>query len=150
MYANISQNENLKRHLKKRCARGKIKIVCLGGKFKHILNSSEKVFYGGDTNFSYTICHRTEAPPMETGKHIHHKMCEHGGEHMMTVWILDDKSNKESLSFSVGGYKPETNTVYQFHGCHWHGHPCLKNCTRRQHKKYRDTYQIDRLIKNNG
>ena len=28
------------------------KIICLGGKFKHILNSSEKVFYGGDTKFS--------------------------------------------------------------------------------------------------
>ena len=38
------------------------KIICLGGKFKHILNSSEKVFYGGDTKFSYTACQWRERP----------------------------------------------------------------------------------------
>ena len=45
--------------------------------------------------------------------------------------------------------EPETNTVYQFHGCHWHGHTCLKNRTKRQQKRYKDTCHIDRLIKNN-
>ena len=30
------------------------KIICSRGKFKHILNSSEKVFYSGNTKFSYT------------------------------------------------------------------------------------------------
>ena len=48
------------------------------------------------------------------------------------------------------GYEPETNTVYQFHGCHWHVHTCLKNRTRRQQKRYKDTCRIDQLIKNNG
>ena len=47
-------------------------------------------------------------------------------------------------------YEPETNTVYQFHGCHWYGHTCLKNRTKRQQKRYKDTCQIDWLIKNNG
>ena len=50
----------------------------------------------------------------------------------------------------VDGYEPETNTVYQFHGCHWHGHTCLKDRTKRQQKRYEDTCQIDWLIKNNG
>ena len=50
----------------------------------------------------------------------------------------------------VDGYELETNTVYQFHGCHWHGHTCLKNRTKRQQKRYKDTCQIDELIKNNG
>ena len=50
----------------------------------------------------------------------------------------------------VDGYDPETNTVYQFHGYHWHGHTCLKNRTKRQQKRYRDTCQIDRFIRNNG
>ena len=50
----------------------------------------------------------------------------------------------------LDGYEPETNTVYQFHGRHWHGHTCLKNRTRRQQKRYEDTCQIDQLIKNNG
>ena len=59
---------------------------------------------------------------METGKHIHHKMCGHGGERMVTVWVLNDKDEKEPAYFLIDGYEPETNTVYQFHGCHWHGH----------------------------
>ena len=50
----------------------------------------------------------------------------------------------------VDGYEPETNTVYQFHGCHWYGHTCLKNRTKRQQKRYKDACQIDWLIKNNG
>ena len=53
----FKQNKNLTRHLKEeRCTGGKTKIIFSGGKFKHILNSSEKVFYGSDTNFSYTAC----------------------------------------------------------------------------------------------
>ena len=50
----------------------------------------------------------------------------------------------------VDGYEPETNTVYQFHGCHWHGHTCLKNRTKREQKRDEDTCQIDWLIKNKG
>ena len=63
---------------------------------------------------------------------------------------MNGKGKKEPVSFLVDGYEPEANTVYQFHGCHWHGHTCLKDRTRRQQKRYKDTCQIDRLIKNNG
>ena len=78
----FTRNENLIRHLKdERCTGGKTKIICSGGKFKHTLNSSEKVFYGGDTKFSQWI----EAQAIETGKHIHHKMCGHGRERMVKV-----------------------------------------------------------------
>ena len=82
-------NENLIRHLKdERCTGEKTKIICSVGKFEHIFNSSEKVFYGGDTKFSYTTCQWIETQAIETGKHIHHKMCGHGGEHMVenTWW----------------------------------------------------------------
>ena len=72
----FTRNENLIRNLKEeRCTGGKTKIIFSGGKFKHILNSSEKVFYGGDTKFSYTACQWIEAQTIETGKHIHHKKC---------------------------------------------------------------------------
>ena len=87
---------------------------------------------------------------METGKHIHHKICEHGREHMVAVWVLNDKGEKEPESFLVDRYEPETNTVYQFHGCHWHGHTCLTNRTKRQQKRYEDMCEIDSLIENNG
>ena len=84
----FTRNEDLTVHLKEeRCTGGKTKIICSGGKFKHILNSSEKVFYGGDTKFSYTVCQWIEAQVIETGKHIHHKMCGHDGERMVTVWV---------------------------------------------------------------
>ena len=129
--------------------KGKTKINCSGGKFKHILNSSEKVFYGGDTKFSYTACQWIEAQAIEAGKHIHHKLCGRCGERMVTVWV-NDKGEKEAASFLVDGYEPKTNTVYQFHGCHRHEHICLKDHTRRQQKRYKNTCQIDRLIKNNG
>ena len=36
--------------------KGKAKIISGRGKFRHTLNSSEKVFYGADTKFSYTEC----------------------------------------------------------------------------------------------
>ena len=88
----FTRNENLIRHLKdERCTGGKTKIICSGGKFKHTLNSSEKVFYGGDTKFSQWI----EAQAIETGKHIHHKMCGHGRERMVKVQVLNDKGKKE-------------------------------------------------------
>ena len=72
---------------------------------------------------------------MEIVKNIHHKMCGHGGERMVNVWVLHDKGGKEPVFLLVDGYEPETNTVYQFHGCHWHGHTCLKNRTKKQQKE---------------
>ena len=82
----FTRNQDLARHLKEeRCTGRKTKIICPGGKLKHILNSSEKVFYGGDTKFSYSACYWIEAQAIETGKNILHKMCGHGGEHMVNV-----------------------------------------------------------------
>ena len=41
-------------------------------------------------------------------------MCGHGGERMVTVWVLNDKDEKEPVSFLVDGYEPETNTCTNF------------------------------------
>ena len=147
----FTRNENLTRHLKdERCRGAKARIICLGGKFKHILNSSEKVFYGGEKKFSQTACQWIEAQAIETGKHIHHKICGHGGERMVTVWVLNDKEEKEPAHFLVDGCETETNTVYQFHGCCLHRLTCLKEHTKTKQKRYEDTFQIHWFIKNNG
>ena len=147
----FTRNENLIRHLKdERCTGGKTKIICSGIKFKHVSNSSEKVFYGWDTKVSSDACQWIETQAIERGKHIHHKMGRHDWERMVTVWVLINKGKKELVSFLVDGYEPGTNTVYQFHRCHWHGHTCLKKRTKRQQKRCEDTHQIDWLIKNNG
>ena len=73
-------------------------------------------------------------------------MCGHGKESMVQVWVLNDKDRKEQAYFLFDGYEPETNIVYQFHGCHWHGHTYLKDRTKRQKKRYNDTCKIDWLI----
>ena len=71
----FTRDKNLIKHLKdERCTGGKTKVICSGVKFRHILNSSEKVFYGGDTKFSYTAC-------QWIGAETH----SHGGERMVNV-----------------------------------------------------------------
>ena len=142
---------NLTSHLKEdRCTGGKTKLFCSGKKFQRILNSSEKVFYGGETGFSYSACQWIAHMSEKTGRHIHHKMCGHGGERQVTVWYLNSKGEMAYTTYPVDGYEQETRTVYQFHGCKWHGHTCIKDRTKKQRKRYRDTLAIDRLIENNG
>ena len=134
---------NLTRHLKEdRCTGRKTKIICLGKKFKRILNSSEKVFYGGETGFSYSACQWIEGESIKVGTHMHHKMCGHGGERQVTVWYLNFKGERDYTTYPVDGYEPETRTIYQFPGCKWHGHTCIKDLTKKQRKRYRDTLAI--------
>ena len=53
----FTRDKNLIKDLKEeRCTGGKTKFISAGGKFRHIFNSFEKVFYGDDTKFSYTAC----------------------------------------------------------------------------------------------
>ena len=93
----FTRDENLIRHFKEeRCTEGETKIIGSGSKFKHILNSPEKVFYGGNTKFCYTVCQWIEAHAKETGKHIHLKICGHGGECMVNVWVLNDECKRNT------------------------------------------------------
>ena len=86
----FTRNEDLTKYLQEeRCTGGKTKTICLGIKFSHILNQSEKVYYGGDTKFSYTTCQWISTQVMETGKHIHHKTCGNARERMVIVWVLN-------------------------------------------------------------
>ena len=49
------------------------------------MSSSEKVFYGGNTQFSYAACKWIERQAELLGKHIHHALCGHGGEYCVTI-----------------------------------------------------------------
>ena len=69
------------------------------------------------------------------------------GDGLGFKWQGRKKKKKQYIFLSK---EPETSTVYQFYGCHWHGHTCLKNRTKRQELRYKNTCQIDWLIKNNG
>ena len=57
------------------------------------------MFYGGDTKFSYAACQWIKAQAIEKGKHIHNKICGHGGERMVKVWVLNDKGEKDPAFF---------------------------------------------------
>ena len=50
------------------------------------------------------------------GIHIHHARCGHGGER----WLPNGKGNNKA---PVDGYNHETRTVFQYHGCRYHGCP---------------------------
>ena len=92
------------------CNGGKTKIICNGKKIKRILISSEKVFYGGLSNYSYSVCQWIEHTREETGKHIHHALCGH---------VIHDSVDHEMCK--VDDYEPITKTIYQYYGCKWHG-----------------------------
>ena len=55
----------------------------------------------------------------QLGIHIHHAMCGHGGER----WIL---------GAPVDGYASKSGTIFQYHGCWWHG--CRRCFTDRNTK----------------
>ena len=65
--------------------------------------------------------------------HIHHAMCGHGGQRWLERAPVD-------------GYNPKTKTVFQYHGCHWHG---CRNCFQIHRNKIiaqNDQTREDRFI----
>ena len=82
------------------------------------MNSSEIVFYGGKNNFSYAACQWIEKQSELIGEHIHHALCEHGGEFSVKIG---------GKNFFVDGYAPKIRTIFQYYGCKWHGCPCRKD-----------------------
>ena len=140
----FNQSQNLDCHLTNGfCNGGKTKLICNGNKVKRILNRSEKVFYRGKPNFSYSACQWIEYMSEETGKHIHHALCGHGGER-----VIRDSKGKEICK--IDGYEPSTITVYQYHGCEWHGCTCLKGRTNTDKNRYVETKDMEEWIKERG
>ena len=110
--------------------------MCDGRNFKHIMNSSEKVFYGRNTQFPWQVFKLIEQQSELSGQHIHHTLCGHGGERHM---VIDKKE------IFVDGHDSETSTVYQFYGCKWHGCPCLGF-----NNTYQKTLNLENRIRNSG
>ena len=87
----FNRHDNFNRHVTGgTCGGGKTKLICPGTKFRRIMNSSEKVFYGENTNFSYAACQWIEKQSELIGKHIHHALCGHGGKFSV---IISGKKN---------------------------------------------------------
>ena len=67
----------------------------------------ERTFYGQGQSSQLAISW-LEKTGKKLGIHIHHAMCGHGGER----WIL---------GAPVDGYATKSGTIFQYHGCWWHG-----------------------------
>ena len=126
------------------CDGGKTKLICPGEKFERIMNSSEKIFYGGRKNFSYAACQWIEKQSELIGKHIHHALCGHGGEFCVEV---EDEERDWVEDIPVDGYEPESNTIFQYHGCKWHGCPCQKERNSLEEKRYTKTIDLEKKMK---
>ena len=50
-------------------------------------------------------------------------------------------------NYQVDGYDETNNTVYEFHGCYWHGHACGTN---HNEKKWDATLKRDQAIRDAG
>ena len=108
------------------------------------MNSSEKVFYGGNTNFSYAACQWIEKQSELIGKHIHHALCGHGGEFYVKMLSTEEVSGKE---IPVDGYEPESKTIFQYYGCKWHGCPCQKERNSLEEERYAKTIELEKKMK---
>ena len=102
----FTRADSLKRHAP-RCTSGRTNIECSGNEILAAESAFEKAFYPEGTFGIQGTCW-LEYLSRQSGKHIHRHKCSHGGERFIKGAPVD-------------GYHPETKTVFQFHGCHWHG-----------------------------
>ena len=141
----FNKHDNYNRHVTGGgCDGGKTKLICPGRKFERTMNSSEKVFYGGHTKFSYAACQWIEKQSELTGKHIHHALCGHGGEFCVEV---EDEERDWVEEIPVDGYEPESNTIFQYYGCKWHGCPCRKERNSLDEERYSNTIDLEKKMK---
>ena len=138
----FNDHRNYNRHVTGgTCGGGKTKLVCPGTKFRRIMNSSEKVFYGENTNFSYAACQWLEKQSELIGEHIHHALCGHGGEFSVKIG---------GKKIFVDGYVPKTRTFFQYYGCKWHGCPCRKERNSLDEERYSKTIYLEEKMKEQG
>ena len=50
----------------------------------------------------------------------------------------------------VDGYEPKTRTIFQYHGCKWHGCPCQKERNSLDEKSYSKTIDLAEKMKEQG
>ena len=102
----FTQVNNLKLHFQT-CSQGKTVIDCPGERVESSQTAFEKAFYPKHSASQESL-RWLELEAKRRKIHIHHAMCGHGGER----WVE---------RAPVDGYNHATKTVFQYHGCHWHG-----------------------------
>ena len=134
--ARFTQTGNLQRHAKT-CLGGKQSVICKNEQIKKPASAFEKAFYPNyGQNSSKMATRWIEYEAQKRGIHIHHDLCGHGGERYIN-------------NSGVDGYHHESKTVFQFHGCCWHG--CPKHSTQVDAKAvYDKTLEMEQRIRDAG
>jgi len=104
--ASVTQSCSLLRHAE-RCTKGQAKIKCPGEKLFDPESLFERAFFPKG-RFGIKACCWLEYESRQRGIHIHHHAYGHGGERVIAKHPVD-------------GYHRESKTVFQYHGCHFHG-----------------------------
>lgn len=128
-------------------------------RFDVICNSCNKIF---DTNLKLHIDQGRGCRFCSAGNYskISLQWLEYR-ENLDNVKIIHAGNDREfqipNTKYKADGYCKETNTIYEFHGDHWHGNPATKNLDKinqNNNKKYSDLYdatlQKEKIIKNLG
>ena len=116
--ARFTKSNNLMRHASL-CSGGQPKINCPNNRIQFPASAYERTFYP-ESRCSFIAIKWLEWEAKQRGIHIHHARCGHGGE-------------RHILGARVDGYHPETKTVFQYHGCFWHG---CKQCYPQERKGF--------------
>jgi len=116
----FTQSCHLQRH-HQTCSAGQTVIFCPGTKVEAPETGFERAMYQkGSASVQAILWMEREAK--RRGIHIHHAMCGHGGE----KWLPQEGGKMKSSP--VDGYHHKMRTVFQYHGCHFHGCPkCYQN-----------------------
>ena len=104
--ARFTKSCNLLRHAVT-CSKGQTKIKCPGERIFAPQSWFERAFYPKG-KFGIKACCWIEYESKQRGIHIHHPACGHRGERMIANYLVD-------------GYHHESKTVFQYHGCYFHG-----------------------------
>ena len=128
--ARFTQSCHLARHVANNCSRGQTKINCPNNRIKAPSSAYERAFYPEQT-CSFVAIKWLEWEAKNRGIHIHHARCGHGGE-------------RKILGARVDGYHQESKTVFQFHGCLWHG--CEKCYPEERQKPVQQNTRQDKVI----
>lgn len=100
---------NLQRHAES-CAQEQKFIDCPNNRVQATQTAYEKVFYG-KVRASASSIRWLKRTNKRLGKHIHHALCDHGGE-------------RGIVGAPADGYDPTSRTVFPYHGWHWQG--CIR------------------------
>ena len=105
-HSRFTRIDSLKRHSIS-CSRGETLVDCRAKRVEAPETNFERAFFPKHTASKESL-RWLDQEAKRRKIHIHHAECGHGGERLVEHALVD-------------GYNHETRTVFQYHGCHWHG-----------------------------